>query len=227
MSKTKHLISSWLRRFGKQSFIKKLSPRATILDVGCGGSQVLVVKTFQPHCRYIGIDIQDFRQSDEAKLAMDEYLIVNPDEFPDSIKNLGQQFDAVICAHNLEHVNDRNGTLAAMFNVVKPGGRIYLSFPTEKSVDFPKRGKGLNYYADKTHKDLPPNFDEVVSKLRDSGFTIDFASRRYRPIILFLVGLSLEPYSRIKQRTQIGTWELYGFEAVINATKVLAKPNRS
>ena len=61
---------------------------------------ILVVRRLSNrNCRYIGIDIQDFRQSDEAKLAMDEYLIVNPDEFPDSIKNLGQQFDAVICAH--------------------------------------------------------------------------------------------------------------------------------
>lgn len=224
MSKTKHLISSWLRRFGKQRFLKKLNPRAKILDVGCGGSQVLVAKTFQPKCYYVGIDIQDFRQSDEAKLAMDEYLVVNPEEFAASIKALNQRFDAVICAHNLEHVNDRDSTLAAMLSVLKPGGQIYLSFPTEKSVDFPERGKGLNYFADGTHKDLPPNFDEVVSRLRASGFTIDFASRRYRPLILFVVGLLLEPLSRIKQRTQIGTWEFYGFEAVINATKGLAIP---
>ena len=68
-----------------------------------------------------------------------------------------------------------------MRHVVKPGGRIYLSFPTEKSVDFPKR-KGLNYYADKTQQRLAAQFDEVVSKLRDSGFTIDFGIKITGPL---------------------------------------------
>ncbi|MEM3334256.1 MAG: methyltransferase domain-containing protein [Thermoplasmata archaeon] len=48
------------------------------------------------------------------------------------IVELNQEYDAVISAHNLEHCNDRYGTLEAMLKVIKVGGKLYLSFPSKK-----------------------------------------------------------------------------------------------
>ena len=104
-------------------------------------------------------------------------------------------------------------------NKVKKGGKIFLSFPTEKSINFPKR-PALNYYTDKTHKSTPPKSKYVINELKKNNFEILFFKKRYRPIIFFLIGLILEPISIITKRCLKGTWELYGMETIIHAKKL-------
>ena len=112
--------------------------------------------------------------------------------------------DAVISAHDLEHC-DRDAIERDA--VVKPEG--YLSFPTEKSVDFPKRGGGMNYYADKTHKDKPPEFNWVIGRLAAMDCSVEFAAALpANPPVHHRV--LLEPYSRLKNRSQICAWEYLG-----------------
>ena len=99
-----------------------------------------------------------------------------------------------------------------------PGGRLYLSFPSEASAGFPSRGGCLNFFDDPTHNTIP-NFDRVRQALGEGGLTIEFAARRYRPLVKLLQGLLLEPLSRAKNRVLPGTWALYGFESVIWARR--------
>ena len=127
-------------------------------------------------------------------------------------------------SHNLEHCNDRNATLRAMLAALKPGGLIFMLFPCESSTRFPKRKGCLNYYDDETHKYAPPAFDHVIGELNNQGFEILFAAHQYRPLILRLIGLYLEPLSRQRQQILTGTWEFYGFESVIWARKSQTKP---
>ena len=220
MNQIRNRIASFLHPHGKVSFLRSLGRHPNILDVGCGNDAVVRIKRISPDCHYTGIDTADYNLSETAKLLMENYVKVPADHFAAGIKSLTRSFDGVISSHNLEHCDDRNATLSAMMAVVSTGGRIFLSFPCEESVHFPSREGTLNYYDDSTHKGNPPSFLDVISNLEGNGFTVDFARRRYRPLLMRGIGFLTEPLSRVRGRLMTGTWALYGFETIVVATKV-------
>ena len=81
----------------------------------------------------------------------------------------------------------------------------------------------LNYFDDITHKPPPPDFKSIIETLKLNEFDIEFSTNRYRPFLLSLVGLLLEPFSFLRQKVLRGTWELYGFESIIHAKKQPSK----
>jgi SAM-dependent methyltransferase len=211
------LVKAILRPRRKTAFLATLRSDSAILDVGCGNNSPFDTKAILPICKYTGIDVADYNQS-RPNLA-DDYIVTGPLNFADEIYKLAASFDAVLSAHNLEHCEDRERTLDAMLRAVRPGGKIYLAFPCEESVDFPSREGTLNYFDDNTHKQLPPSFDGIIAALHRHNFRITFATRRYKPIIYWLTGLLNERESKKQRKLFRGTWEYYGFESIIWAKK--------
>jgi len=195
------------------AFLKSMIPNCRILDVGCGNNSPFNVKNIRPDCYYTGIDVGDYNQS-SPELA-DKYIITDPNDFADEIMKLGGRFDAVISTHNIEHCNDRNKTMEAMLRALRPGGQLYMLFPSEISHTLPSRGGGLNYHDDGTHQGLPPDFDEIVSAIKSIGARIVFSERQYRPLHECVLGLLNEPDSVRRNTILPGTWSYYGFEAMI------------
>lgn len=214
--RVKPRLASLFRRHRKIDFLSRLPPKSEILDVGCGSNSPYLVKSLFPDCTYTGIDVDDYRQT-KPNLA-DHYVIADRHRFPDSVLAFGKKFDAVISSHNLEHCDNRDETLDAMTKVVKDGGRLYISFPSEMSVTFPSREGCLNYYDDPTHKSVPPDFGAVVDFLSRRGFSILYSAKRYQPRLFWTLGLVSEPVSKCLGRMQ-GTWEYYGFKSIIWAQK--------
>jgi SAM-dependent methyltransferase len=208
-------LAAWLSPGRKNHFLSTLPPGFSLLDVGCGSNSPYMVKSLFPDSVYTGIDIGDYRQS-QPNLA-DRYVLVDPDKFADAVAASGK-FDAVVSSHNLEHCNDRAATLEAMEGAVVQGGMIYLSFPSEASVRFPSRKGCLNYYDDPAHVGTPPDFDWVVATLQANGFRIMYSTRRYRPLLWWVIGALVEGWSKRDGRLR-GTWEYYGFESIIWAKK--------
>lgn len=213
----KAALTRFAKPKGKNAFFDRLDHRCSVLDVGCGNNSPLLFKNRFPNGRYTGIDVSDYRHS--ATIVADEYILTSPEQFSSTIARFRDEFDAVISSHNLEHCIDRSATLNAMAGAIKPGGRLYLSFPSEASVNFPSREGTLNYFDDDTHLDLPPRMNEILDILREAGLHAEFAAPRYRPMILAALGAISEPLSRRQRRVRVGTWELYGFEAIIWAQK--------
>lgn len=120
----------------------------------------------------------------------------------------------MISSHNIEHSVDPRRVLKALVKALKPGGKIYVSFPSEASVSFPSRGGCLNFFDDSTHRDLP-RFDQIEAYLRDAGCEITVSERQYRPMLPRLTGALLEPLSRHRGHTMFGTWAYYGFESIL------------
>jgi SAM-dependent methyltransferase len=204
--------------YGKKRFLKKINKNGKLLDVGCGNNSPYQIKTMYHNIYYTGIDIGDYNQQ-QPNMA-DEYIITTSENFADTIANLDKKYDAIISSHNLEHCNDREKTLDAIIKVLISGGYLYLSFPTEKSVNFPGFRNGcLNYYDDPTHKGVPPNFDRVIEKLKNNNMEIIFSNRSYKPFLLHLIGFFMERKSKREKITKIGTWAYWGFEAIIWARK--------
>jgi len=200
----------------KYKFLR-LNPKGKLLDVGCGNVTPFKIKSKFPDIFYTGIDICDYNQQMSN---LDEYIITTPDEFADTIMNMSAEFDMVISSHNLEHCNDREKTLLAMVKVLKVGGYLYLAFPSENSVNFPNRKGCLNYYDDPTHKDLPPNFDEIIKTLEANNLKIIFAKKSYKPFCERIIGFLLERKSKQKGEIKDGTWSYWGFVSVIWAKKI-------
>ncbi|WP_020695297.1 class I SAM-dependent methyltransferase [Reyranella massiliensis] len=196
------------------SFLRGLPSGARILDVGCGNNAPFRVKDIRPDCYYVGLDVGDYNQ--DRPMAANEYVLVSPEEFAGKIATLGQ-FEGVISTHNLEHCNDRGATLAAMLGAVKPGGEIYMLFPSELSASLPSRRGGLNYFDDGTHQGRPPSFHEIVATMR--GFEFIVSAPEYRPLADMLLGLYNEHESVESGWIKPGTWALHGFEAIIWAAR--------
>jgi len=206
-----------LRNKGKIYFIKSLQKNSSLLDVGCGNSSPSICKLFRPDIYYVGIDVGNYNQHSNPNDVADKYVLTTPEMFSNSIANFQNEFDAVISSHNLEHCYVPNSVLKSMLKALKPGGRFYLSFPCEASITFPKR-RGLNFFDDDTHKNILC-FNELLKIIKSEGFVIDVAVEHNRSILLTFIGLMLEPLSIVFRKVMIGTWELYGFESVIWATK--------
>lgn len=215
----KEATKKFLRKNGKTDFLSRLSCNAMILDVGCGNDSPFRTKGIIPNCDYTGIDIGDYNHT--KPMVADKYIVTTPQSFSNEINKLPPYFDAVISSHNLEHCDDRKATLEAMLSVLKIGGRLFLSFPCEESINFPKREGTLNYFDDSTHKLSPPNFMETLTLIKDKGFEIEYANKNYSPFVLRLIGLLCEPLSKFKNRNMIGTWEYYGFESIIIAKRLI------
>jgi SAM-dependent methyltransferase len=207
-----------LRRRGVFAFLASLPRDAAILDVGCGNDSPYRIKICFPGLVYTGLDIGNYNQT--KPILADRYVVTTPERFASTIREFGTQFDAVISSHNHEHCDAPDETLKAMLEVVKPGGKICLAFPCEASIDFPHRRVTLNYFDDPTYRGHPPSFERVSQELRDSGFQLDHAIRRYRPALLWLLGLLQEPLSRLIGSNLQGTWALCGFETVIWGRRV-------
>ena len=149
-----------------------------------------------------------------------EYVVCSPDDFATRIEDYSNSMDAVISSHNLEHCNDPGAVLRAMIHALKPGGMIYLAFPCEASVNFPKRGGCLNFFDDSTHAEVP-NWSRTLQTLSEQGCDFVYVAKRYRPFPLWLKGLILEPASYFRKHVAAhgATWALYGFESIIWARK--------
>lgn len=210
-----------LRPHGKEAFLRSLGPAARLLDVGCGNDSPARAKACAPTLHYTGLDIGDYNQHGQSIALADQYLITTPADFASTIEGLGRRFDAVVSSHNLEHCDEPARVLAAICAALVPGGRLYLSFPSEASVHLPRRPRNtLNFFDDSTHAQVP-RLAEVLRSLETAGMTLLFLAKRYRPPLPWMGGLLLEPLSFVARRSMpFGTtWALYGFETVIWAER--------
>lgn len=207
-------------KWGKQAFIIKLKHNARVLDVGCGNNSAYYHKMLSPANRYVGIDIADYNIDNKSKEVMEEYHIIkDPEEFANGIKNIDGDFDAIVSSHNIEHCNKPIATLEAICSKVRKNGLLYLSFPQERTTEFPSRGGTLNFYDDPTHIYMPDH-KEILGILKKNGMEILFDKVGYKPFYYWVIGGVLEPISRLKNQILPGTYSFWGFETVIWARKV-------
>jgi SAM-dependent methyltransferase len=202
----------------KPDFILQLPRGARILDVGCGNNSAQATKKLRPDIYYVGLDVGDYNQQDPPAQHADEYIVTSSARFAEQIEKQPQSFAAVISSHNLEHCERPERVLSAMCRSLAPGGQLYLAFPSEASVNFPRRSGTLNFHDDEQHREVP-RFREVIDRIRAAGLEIEFSAKQYRPPYKYLKGLLNEPRSALRKRVYNGTWAFYGFESIIWARR--------
>jgi SAM-dependent methyltransferase len=214
-TRLRHALVTFLRPRGKLAFLRSLPPGAAVLDVGCGNNSPRDAKILRPDLFYTGLDVGDYNQQDAAHYA-DAYVIVPPADFAGAIAAHAGRMDAVVSSHNLEHCDDPAAVLQSMALALRPGGRLYLAFPCEESLGFPRRRGCLNFFDDASHRTVP-RWESITAALRSAGIAFEHATRRDRPWLLAAVGLMLEPLGWLLGRNMPAgsTWALYGFETII------------
>jgi SAM-dependent methyltransferase len=140
------------------------SPSPRILDIGCGNGSPTVTKRWFPGCHYAGADIQRYRLGDADVAAIDEFFPLGTDgsgydRIPEAT------YDFVILNHVIEHMAVPAPIVAALCRKLKPGGYIWIAFPSERSLTLPHSvDETLNFHDDPTHVYLPkaPDIADIL-----------------------------------------------------------------
>jgi len=173
------------------AYVRRVRPLSNlrVLDVGCGGG-LLTEAMAAEGARATGIDLSE-QLIDIARLHLlesglqAEYRVVSAEAL--AAEQPGT-FDAVTCMEMLEHVPDPQAIVQACFDVLKPGGSLFLSTINRTPAAFAMAVVGAEYVARLLAKGthdyrsfIKPS--ELASALRHAGFVLeDVSGLHYNPL---------------------------------------------
>jgi 2-polyprenyl-6-hydroxyphenyl methylase/3-demethylubiquinone-9 3-methyltransferase len=148
-------------------YVERIMPlaHARIVDVGCGGG-ILSEAMARDSADVLGIDLSQ-AVLDVAELhALEAQVRVGYRAVAAEVLAQEQpaNFDLVTCMEMLEHVPDPAAMLAALANLVKPGGDVVVSTLNRKPIAFAVAIIGAEYIA----RVLPRGTHEYLKFIRPS-----------------------------------------------------------
>ncbi|HUK08241.1 MAG TPA: class I SAM-dependent methyltransferase [Stellaceae bacterium] len=160
-------------------FIKTLPLGCSLLDVGAGDGSLMILRDWPQPAR---TDIEMFAWAGERRKGFDRYAASEIGWWPtEPPKFGGMQFDAILSANFIEHIEDPLAFVRWASTRLTARGRIYLEWPHPQSIHLPSTNElaaaGVTvmvgaYHDDMTHQRAPPDAEDVASVLRDSGHVI-------------------------------------------------------
>ncbi|MEO6801806.1 MAG: methyltransferase domain-containing protein [Granulicella sp.] len=185
-----------------------------ILDIGCGNNSPSTTKHWFPGSHYSGADIQKYNNNDEDIAAMDDFYILGTDgsgysEIPDS------SYDFVILHHVIEHMPMPAPILTMICSKLKPGGYIWIAFPSLRSLSLPSAEGSLQFCDDPTHVYVP-DVREVSNILLGNGVKVLHAGRTEH-LTRSIIGALILPWALLRRVVTgrlscKGLWYILGFE---------------
>lgn len=163
----------------RTAFLKMLPANARVVDIGAGDGSLSVFRKWPSPERE---DLQLYAYSIEKGALFDQftgYEISDWNTTPPVFE--GKSFDAVICAHFIEHIADPVSFADWVARKLAPEGRVYLEWPSPNSLDMPSRleleeaGVPLiisRFDDDHTHRDLP-GCDDIIAAVQERGLVIE------------------------------------------------------
>ncbi len=131
----------WQRLHKVMNYVEADGPYEHILDFGCGSGVMLpFLCGISARVTAMDIDLLPFERVNRQRAFPANLQVHDAREV--TLKDLPKtSFDLIVATDVLEHVNDLPGTLAGMQVLLKPGGQIVISGPTENF--FYKLGRAL------------------------------------------------------------------------------------
>jgi SAM-dependent methyltransferase len=194
----------------------RLPAQPRILDIGCGNHSPTLTRRWFPGCTYAGADIQQYNNNEADLAAIDTFYPVGADgsgydAIPDG------SFDLVLLNHVVEHMADPAPIVAALCAKLRPGGLIWIAFPSLRSLSLPhSEDETLNFCDDHTHVRVP-GVREIANILLANGVGILHAGRS-REGFFTTLGDVVKLAKRLLRRLVTGRfsgrgmWYILGFE---------------
>ncbi len=131
------------RQFGNRSF--------TLLDIGSGNRSATKTVSLFPGCEYHGLDLsREYNNTPEDFQVMKAFYEMDLTRL-DFAALPEAYFDVILLVHVIEHLHNGDEVLLGLLSKLKPGGKIYVEYPGERSTRLPSMKGTLNYYDDSTH----------------------------------------------------------------------------
>jgi SAM-dependent methyltransferase len=185
-----------------------------ILDIGCGNNSPSTTKQWFPGCHYSGADIAQYNNNEKDLAAIDTFYPLGIDgsgysAIPDN------SYDFVILHHVVEHMEAPEPILTAICSKLKPGGYIWIAFPSLRSLSLPSAEGTLQFCDDPTHVYVP-DVRGVSNILLANGVKVLHAGRS-NDFIRTLIGAAILPLAFFKRMitgklSAKGLWYILGFE---------------
>jgi SAM-dependent methyltransferase len=181
-----------------------------LLDVGCGNHGATKAKRFFPDCEYWGID-RELYETDEKDLAL-TYRRFELDLDRDDLSSVPEQaFDVILASHVIEHLQNGIRVISALCGKLKPGGVIYIEFPSTRSLGLPSVPGTLNFCDDPTHIRIYDVKDVANALLTNNVRIIRAGTRRWVDHMI-KGAIRLPAYLATRSpRTAGALWDLLGF----------------
>ena len=191
----------------------------TILDIGCSNDSPEVTKRWFPESTYHGVDI-----TKRSSFSMDLFFHVTPNDFSGYEVIPNSYYDFVILNHVIEHLNNPATLINIVCSKLRPGGLLWIAFPSPASLNFPSGVGTLNFSDDPTHIHVCDVIN-ISNQIIANGLKIIVAGKS-RDRLRFFLGLCLYPLAYVTKLLSgrylvKGLWYLYGFEDRIIAFKPL------
>ena len=121
----------WQRLHAVMNYIERDAPYEHVLDFGCGSGVMLpFLCGISARVTAMDIDLLPFERVSSQR-AFPANLTIH-DAREATLKDLpGASFDSILATDVLEHVDDISGTLSDIKTLLKPGGQVIISGPTE------------------------------------------------------------------------------------------------
>lgn len=164
----------------RTAFLKMLPMDASVVDIGAGDGSLLFFKAW-PKPKRADLKLFAYALEKGASFGKFEgYEIGDWNAAPPEFD--GRRFDAIVCAHFIEHIAEPDTFVQWAARKLMPGGRLYLEWPSVHSLDLPSQpslkdaGVPLvisRYDDDCTHQRGIPDRGLICSALRDRGLQIE------------------------------------------------------
>lgn len=169
----------WERIFRVMRYIEQKGELSTVLDFGCGSGVMLPFLAQRTDVvQAVDVDLEPLRRL-EKHISFSENI-----NFSDTHKKIDKNsLDLIIALDVLEHVDDLNEIFAELASLLKPGGEIIISGPTENI--FYKLGRflaGPTYSGDYHVRNI---YD--IQQVAQTHFRVENMATLFFPIPLFLI----------------------------------------
>lgn len=106
-------------------YVQSLPQGAKLLDVGCGAGKTLrIIHAFRPDIEITGLDVSNV---EELLPEYVKFVKATVEEGEDVLE--AGYFDAVICEHLIEHLNDPTSFMRLAHHALTPGGTLFIETP--------------------------------------------------------------------------------------------------
>lgn len=125
----------WMYHFLLAPLARQLKPGMRVLDVGCGNG-IISLFVAKSGCSVMGIDISERAVEAATRAALNLELSKSASFRAVLLEELPSQesYDIIIMSEVIEHIEDHLGALKKAHQLLKPGGKIYITTPSKRAI---------------------------------------------------------------------------------------------